>query len=173
MGTSGTITGYHVTTPKKLERYKATGCILPPVRFWLFRNSAEAWAKKTGRTVILEIPVKVAYPLPDHKPTGHAAWTPEMVRKWAVVETDVACTTVDDYAKLPWTIDLHRDGNCWFAQVVELPGCMSDGDTVAVAYHNLRVVLPLWLKGAMESGYSIPVPIALRGFGDADSEAEL
>lgn len=75
------MTGWHVTTPKKLARYRATGGILPPVRFWRFKSSAEAWAKKVGRSVILEIAVTEAYPLPDHKPTGHAWWSPEMVRQ--------------------------------------------------------------------------------------------
>jgi len=72
--------GYHVTTLAKLKRYRATGGILPPVRFWRFRASAAAWAKKTGRTQILDIEVEKAYPLPDHKPRGHAWWTPEIVR---------------------------------------------------------------------------------------------
>jgi len=40
--------GYHVTTPKKLEKYKKTGCILEPVRFWVNRDAAFSWAKRTG-----------------------------------------------------------------------------------------------------------------------------
>lgn len=75
--------GWHVTTPKKLGRYEATGAILPPVRFWRFPASAEAWARKTGRSVVLEIEVEAAHPLPDHRPRGHAWWTPETVRCWA------------------------------------------------------------------------------------------
>ena len=74
--------GYHVTTPRKLERYHKTGCILSPVRFWKYLSSAEAWAKRTGRTKILRIDVRVAHPLPDHKPRGHAYWTDECVRGW-------------------------------------------------------------------------------------------
>lgn len=77
--------GYHVTTPKKIARYMSTGAILPPVRFWKWEGSALAWAKKTGRTVILRIEVDEAYPLPDHAPRGHAYWTPELVRGWARV----------------------------------------------------------------------------------------
>lgn len=71
--------GWHVTTPRKMDRYKATGAILPPVRFWPELSCARKWAKKTGRTVILEIQTSVSYPLPDHKP---ARWTPELVREW-------------------------------------------------------------------------------------------
>lgn len=79
--------GYHVTTTKRLQRYLETGAILPPVRFWRFLSSAEAWAKKTGRNTILRIAdVKEAYPLPDHHPRGHAWWTPEIVRAWEIAE---------------------------------------------------------------------------------------
>jgi hypothetical protein len=76
------VIGYHVTTPKKLVRYQATGAILPPVRFWKYEQSAIDWARRTGRTIILAIDVGEAYPLPDHKPRGHAWWTPEFVREW-------------------------------------------------------------------------------------------
>ncbi len=76
--------GYHVTTPMKLGRYIATGAILPPVRFWAFENSAREWAKKTKRTIILKIDVPYPYPMPDHKPTGHAWWTDQLVRSWEI-----------------------------------------------------------------------------------------
>jgi hypothetical protein len=74
--------GFHCTTPKKLQRYKATGGILPPVRFWIFENSARQWMAKTQRSILLKIDVKEAYPLPDHKPNGHAYWTPEIVHEF-------------------------------------------------------------------------------------------
>lgn len=77
--------GYHVTTPKKLERYQKTGAILSPVRFWKYLESAKAWAKRTNRSIILQIEVKESHPLPDHKPRGHAHWSPELVREWKVV----------------------------------------------------------------------------------------
>lgn len=76
------MSGYHVTTERKLQRYRETGAILPPVRFWRFRASAEAWARKTHRSVILAIEVAEAYPMPDHQPRGHAWWTPALVREW-------------------------------------------------------------------------------------------
>lgn len=78
-------TGYHVTTPKKLARYIATGAILPPVRYWISKTSAENWAKKTGRTIILIIHVNESYFLPDHQPKMHAKWTPNLVRTFEEV----------------------------------------------------------------------------------------
>lgn len=76
--------GFHVTTPKKLERYISTGGILPPVRFWPTIDTAKRWSKRTSRPLILEIKCDQSYPLPDHKP---ARWTPEIIRefvKWPV-----------------------------------------------------------------------------------------
>jgi len=75
--------GYHVTTPKKIERYKQSGCILPPVRFFPDKYTASRWAKRTGRTIILHIESSVSYPLLDHRP---ARWTPEVIRSWEEVE---------------------------------------------------------------------------------------
>jgi len=71
--------GYHVTTPKKLDKYKSTGGILPPVRFWPNLETAKRWAKRTSRTIILQIEYGIAYPLPDHKP---AKWTPEIIKRY-------------------------------------------------------------------------------------------
>lgn len=74
------MTGYHVTTPKKLARYEATGAILPPVRYWPNEDTARRWAKRTGREVVLAIdPGPRNYPLPDHRP---ARFTDEPVRAW-------------------------------------------------------------------------------------------
>ncbi len=73
---------WHATTPKKFARYQVTGGILPPVRGWAFPDSATAWARRTGRSIILEIDVPSAYPLPDHKPRGHGYWHDGIVREW-------------------------------------------------------------------------------------------
>ena len=79
------MTGYHVTTPAKLQRYADTGCILAPVRFWRSLPTAQAWAQRTGRTVILRIEADdtIAYPLSDHKPRMMAWWTNANIREWA------------------------------------------------------------------------------------------
>ena len=68
---------YHCTTPKKLERYKKSGCILPPVRFWSTEYSAQKWMRKVGRTILLifDAPNR-SYPLPIK---GGAFWTDQIV----------------------------------------------------------------------------------------------
>jgi hypothetical protein len=75
--------GFHVTTSKKIGRYINTGAILPPVRFWPNEYTAQKWAAKTGRDIILKIECFISYPLPDHIP---ARWTPEVVRKWEIID---------------------------------------------------------------------------------------
>ena len=63
------MTGYHVTTYHKLERYRATGLILPPVRFWPDIADAARFSRQTGRRIILRIVVSdtAVRPLPGHQ----------------------------------------------------------------------------------------------------------
>ena len=71
------MTVYHVTTPKKFERYLRTGCILAPVRYWACRQSADRWARRTGRSVVVAFPEPaVSYPLPVGR---GAKWSPTSV----------------------------------------------------------------------------------------------
>lgn len=78
--------GYHVTTPKRLARYQATGAILPPVRWWSTLYSAGRWARKTGRTLVLEIELPPQrWPLPIR---GGAYWSDQPVRRWRVHRVD-------------------------------------------------------------------------------------
>jgi len=83
------MTGYHVTTHRKLARYNETGGILPPVRFWRSPETAEAWRRKTGRDLILVVDVETAYPMPDHQPPMMAWWTPFLVRTWTRLMAEV------------------------------------------------------------------------------------
>lgn len=46
---------WHVTTAKKLARYKVSGGILPPVRAWETFQAAERFSKQTGRKVLLRL----------------------------------------------------------------------------------------------------------------------
>lgn len=44
---------FHVTTAKKLKRYKKTGFIRPPVRAWGTMQAAKDFSLQTGRKVIV------------------------------------------------------------------------------------------------------------------------
>jgi hypothetical protein len=46
---------YHVTSARKLARYKKAGYITPPVRAWRTIAAAERFSLATGRQVIMRL----------------------------------------------------------------------------------------------------------------------
>lgn len=67
--------------------------------------------------------------------------------------------TVEYYASLPYTIELVRqDEETWFARVVELPGCITEGDTLAEAAAMIQDALAAWIEIALDDGRPIPEP---------------
>jgi antitoxin HicB len=65
------------------------------------------------------------------------------------------------YLALPYTIQITReDESTWFAWVVELPGCMTEGDTPEEAADMIQDALASWLAVALEDGRPIPEPQA-------------
>ncbi|MGH9051624.1 MAG: toxin-antitoxin system HicB family antitoxin [Acidimicrobiia bacterium] len=73
---------------------------------------------------------------------------------------------VERLAALPWTTELKRneDGSV-FARIVELPGCMTEGETEEEAVRNLREALGLWLDSELAQGHPIPRPESKRYSG--------
>jgi predicted RNase H-like HicB family nuclease len=69
------------------------------------------------------------------------------------------------YLNLPYTITLQKDDEgCFVARIAELPGCLADGESEAIAIENLRSMQALWIEDALDSKHEIPEP---------DDEAEL
>src|SRR5574341_588296 len=68
--------------------------------------------------------------------------------------------TLDYYLSLPYPILLipDPDDGSWFAEIPLLPGCMSDGSTVAEAMANLCEAQALWLEVAIERSRLINEP---------------
>ena len=74
---------YHVTTPKKLEKYEISGRIIQPVRGFRNQRAAEFWAKRTLRSVILEVEADRPHKLPDHhNKYGEAWWNDGDIVSW-------------------------------------------------------------------------------------------
>jgi predicted RNase H-like HicB family nuclease len=46
----------------------------------------------------------------------------------------------------------------FLAEVPELPGCMSDGQTYQEAVQNVEVIISEWIETARELGRPIPEP---------------
>ena len=65
---------YHVTTPKKAQRYRESGKILSPVRGFTTIEAAMFWCIHTGRTLIYEIDAYNPHKLPDHHNKFGEAW---------------------------------------------------------------------------------------------------
>ena len=53
------------------------------------------------------------------------------------------------------------DGGGFIAIVPDLPGCMSDGETMDEALHEVMDAIESWISVAKEFGDPIPVPDAL------------
>jgi len=52
----------------------------------------------------------------------------------------------------------------YFAEVLELPGCFSEGDTPEEAIKNVEEAMEGWIAAALDAGQSIPSPAASRGY---------
>jgi antitoxin HicB len=72
-------------------------------------------------------------------------------------------SAIDDYVSLPYRVALTPDADDegrsgWIAEVLELPGCVSQGDTPDEAVDHLRDAMAGWISVALEDGREIPTP---------------
>ena len=70
--------------------------------------------------------------------------------------------TVDDYMKLPYTIEVIRDENeddpGWVARVLELPGCITQADDFEELGEMIEDAMRGWFEIALEDGIPISEP---------------
>jgi len=70
--------------------------------------------------------------------------------------------TVDDYLRLPYTIEVIRDESDglpgYVARVVELPGCLTQADDFQELGEMVEDAMRLWFETALEDGQVIPQP---------------
>jgi predicted RNase H-like HicB family nuclease len=52
-----------------------------------------------------------------------------------------------------------ESGMYFFATVLELEGCMSDGESVPEAYANIREAMEGWIETRIAAGYPVPRPL--------------
>ena len=73
--------------------------------------------------------------------------------------------TIEDYMKLPYTIELIPDPEGgWVVAVKELPGCMSQGETPEEAIEMIRDAMRAWIRTVMERGHEIPEPRPIESY---------
>lgn len=51
-----------------------------------------------------------------------------------------------------------EDGGGFVARVSDLPGCMSDGETLQEALANVYDAIGCWVEDAGELGFAVPEP---------------
>lgn len=70
--------------------------------------------------------------------------------------------TVDEYMKLPYTVEVLRDDSGdvpgYVARVVELPGCITQADSFAELGLMLDDAMRLWIEVTLEDGREVPLP---------------
>jgi antitoxin HicB len=75
---------------------------------------------------------------------------------------------LDYYLGLPYTIEVIRDAgeeySGWFARVVELPGCMTQGDTFEELGEMIEDAMRGWIETALEDGQEIPEPRPVESY---------
>ncbi len=70
--------------------------------------------------------------------------------------------TVEDYLKLPYHVEIIREEDRedpgWVARVVELPGCITQGDTFEELGEMIEDAMRGWIGVALEAGIPVPKP---------------
>lgn len=73
---------------------------------------------------------------------------------------------IDELMKRPYRVTLYplseADGGGWFAEILDLPGCGSDGETQEEALANLLDAKREWFLAALETGKPIPEPTPIH-----------
>jgi len=63
------------------------------------------------------------------------------------------------YMGLPYSIRIvPEETGGYFAEVEELPGCMTQGDTIGEVMKNIEEAKELWLEMSIDEGLEIPQP---------------
>jgi len=68
--------------------------------------------------------------------------------------------SLDYYLSLPYTVEMYpSEHGGYVAKVAELPGCITQGETIAQAAEMIEDAKRAWLATALEEGILIPEPV--------------
>jgi predicted RNase H-like HicB family nuclease len=80
----------------------------------------------------------------------------------------VSSKSLEYYLGLDYPMELTHEsddgGSYWAAEIIDLPGCVSHGDTADEAVENLNQAKQLWIEDHLANGYMVPEPVEARGF---------
>jgi predicted RNase H-like HicB family nuclease len=72
---------------------------------------------------------------------------------------------LDYYLTLPYKLVIvHEEAGGYFAEIDELPGCMTQGETMEEVVKNIDDAKRLWLKTALEDKLDVPLPECMREY---------
>jgi len=82
------------------------------------------------------------------------------------VETTGPARDVASYLNAPYVRMLIRDPDeeGYLAEVLELPGCITDGDTPEEALRNLEEVMAGWIGASLDHDKPIPEPVGMKEY---------
>ena len=76
--------------------------------------------------------------------------------------------TIDDFLRLPYTIEVIRDESDglpgYVARVVELPGCLTQADDFQELGEMIEDAMRAWIETALEDGQTIPEPWPIEAY---------
>lgn len=75
------------------------------------------------------------------------------------MKTEIKKKPLEYYFELKYPITLHPSPEGGYGvEIEDLPGCISQGETVEEAVRNIEEACRLWLEVAYEDGLDIPLP---------------
>lgn len=73
-----------------------------------------------------------------------------------------------EYLQLPYTIEIQHDNSVdppgWVARVVELPGCITQADSLEELGSMVEEAMLLWIETELADGAVIPLPRTVDDF---------
>jgi predicted RNase H-like HicB family nuclease len=71
-----------------------------------------------------------------------------------------------DYLKEPYArILIPEEGGGFSAEILEFPGCFSQGETTDETYRNLEEAAKSWIETCLAQGLEVPPASANQGYG--------
>ena len=75
------------------------------------------------------------------------------------MKTQIKPKTLEEYLNLNYPITLYPEPDGGYTvMIVDLVGCLSQGDTLEEAFANIQEAKHAWLETAWECGDDIPLP---------------
>ena len=71
---------------------------------------------------------------------------------------------VEYYMSLPYKINIIKENGRYFAEVSELCGCMTEGESVEEVWSLIREAMRGWFEVAIEKNIEVPLPESMKEY---------